>query len=385
MQTIIKKALFGVVGLGVILGVSSCADKSNMIPPKPLVDFQQTQSIDYLWRTGVGNGTNEQYFSFAPTISRGVIYTVSSNGDVNAVNSTTGRRLWRESLSETLGSTPGVSGDKVFVGSITGQLYALSKIDGKTLWKAKLSSSLYAKPVYSDGIVVVHLHNGEIAALSADDGKLLWQHTSNLPELILTGNSAPLISDGKVYVGLDIGEVWALDLKSGKRLWERPIALPQGASAVTRMIDIEGTPLLSDGVLYAATFQGRLAAINIENASLLWSKKISTYTDLAISNDMLFASTEKGYLNAYSLDSGALLWSQKDLEGRQISAPVVVNNRYVAVGDFEGYLHVFGLKSGKYVARYNVGGDGVRAEPQSVANKVYLQTNNGYLYALKID
>lgn len=384
MQKITKKILLASLSIGVALGLSGCADKSNMIPPKPLVEFKQTTSLDVLWRVNVGDGTDEQYFTFAPTVSEGAIYTVSADGVVNAVNAVTGNRLWKVSLPETLGSTPGVSNTMVFVGSITGKLYALSKSDGHIVWQTQIASSLYAKPVYADGIVVVHLHNGQIAAYQADTGKLLWQHSASLPEIILIGNSAPLIANGVVYIGLDNGEVWAMSLKDGKRLWEIPIALPMGGSLVTRMIDIEGAPLLSNGVVYAATFQGRVAAIKADGKDILWSKPISTYVSLAMSGHKLLASTDKSYLNAYDLSNGTVIWSQKDLEGRQISAPAVIDNQFVAVGDFEGYLHVFNLATGQYVARYNLGGDGIRAEPVVILNHIYVQTNNGYLYALKL-
>ncbi|MCF6765433.1 outer membrane protein assembly factor BamB [Thiotrichales bacterium 19S3-7] len=384
MQKVIKKVLLAGFSLSIVLGISACADKSNMIPPKPLVEFKQTQSLEKLWRVNIGDGTDEQYYVFAPVLSKGIVYTVSSDGEVNAINATTGKRLWDTSLPETLGATPGVGDNKVFVGSISGVLYALSQKDGHIMWKVPLASSLYAQPVYDDGIVVVHLHNGEIAAFNAADGKLVWKHTANLPEIILVGNSAPLINNGVVYIGLDNGEVWAMELKTGKRLWERPVALPTGGSIVARMIDIEGAPLIDNNVLYAATFQGRVAAINLENASLIWSRPISTYVSLAISDNQLLASTYKGYLNAYGLSDGNVLWSQKDLEGRQISAPAIINGQYVAVGDFEGYLHIFDLKTGKYAARYDVGGDGIRAEPVTVLNRIYVQTNNGYLYAFKL-
>ncbi|MCF6775030.1 outer membrane protein assembly factor BamB [Thiotrichales bacterium 19X7-9] len=384
MQKVFKKVLLASLSLGFVLGLSACADKSNMIPSKPLVEFKQTQSLQKLWRVNIGDGTDDQYYIFAPVLSKGIIYTVSSDGEVNAINANTGRRLWDVSVPETLGATPGFGDDMVFVGSVSGKLYALSQKDGRILWKVQLSSSLYAQPVYDDGIVVVHLHNGEIAAYDAKNGKLIWKYSANLPEIILVGNSAPLIDNGVVYTGLDNGEVWAVELKSGKRLWERPVALPTGGSIVARMVDIEGAPLIQDNILYAATFQGRVAAINLENASLVWSKPISTYVSLAISDDQLFASTDKGYLNAYNLSNGTVLWSQKDLEGRQISAPAVVNDQYVTVGDFEGYLHVFNLKTGKYAARYDVGGDGIRAEPVTVLNRIYVQTNSGYLYAFKL-
>lgn len=384
MHKVVKAALAIGTSLGLVLGISGCADKSNMIPPKDLVQFQQTESMQYLWRQNIGNGVSDQYLVLSPAISQDILYTASVNGEVNAISANTGKRLWEVSVNDSLSATPGVGENAIYVGSIYGKLYALSKKDGQMLWKVNLPASLYAQPQYADGKIVLHLHNGEILALDAKNGKELWSHTATLPSIILTGNSAPLINNGTVYVGLDTGEIWALNLDTGKRLWERPIALPTGGSEVSRMIDIEGRPLINNGNLYAATFQGKVAAINLVNASLLWQKPVSTYNAMAIGDNMLLASTYKDYLNAYNLNSGEVIWSQKDLEGRQISAPVVIDDKWILVSDFEGYVHLFDIKTGKYAARLNLGGDGIRSQAVTLGNMVYLQTNDGYLYAVKV-
>jgi len=71
------------------------------------------------------------------------------------------------------------------------------------------------------------------------------------------------------------------------------------------------------------------------------------------------------------------------LARRQLTAPVVVSS-YVAVGDFEGYLHLLAQADGRMVGRIKVDGDGLRAKPIVLGDTLFVFGNSGDLAAYKL-
>jgi outer membrane protein assembly factor BamB len=58
---------------------------------------------------------------------------------------------------------------------------------------------------------------------------------------------------------------------------------------------------------------------------------------------------------------------------------------HVAVGDFQGVVHLLRRETGAFAARYNTDSSGIAAEPQRVERGFLMQTRNGGLYALAVN
>jgi outer membrane protein assembly factor BamB len=57
---------------------------------------------------------------------------------------------------------------------------------------------------------------------------------------------------------------------------------------------------------------------------------------------------------------------------------------YVAVADFEGYVHVLSQVEGEFAGRVRVDDDGARADMLSEGNVLYVYGNSGELVAYEI-
>jgi outer membrane protein assembly factor BamB len=380
VQKLLIQGVFLAVTVAVLAG---CGGKSNVKPPAELKPFTPSAQIATVWSNGIGSGADGEYLTLAPAISDNVAYTVSFNGRVYATDTKTGNTIWSTKLDASLSAIPVVSQDKVFVGSIYGKLFALDRKTGKEVWKTDLASSLFSSVAYSKGKVIAYTHDGTITAYNAETGAQEWTQNVSTPSLILVGNSTPLVSGDTVFVGFDNGELWAFNLSSGEKLWDRPVALPSGGSEISRMVDIEANPVISDGVLYIATYQGNLVAMNLASGKDVWIKKFSTYTNFSVTSTRLYVTNADGYVMALDKQTGDTLWKQKLLEGRSVTGPAVIGD-YVAVADFEGYVHFFDRDSGKYADRIKVGGDGIRGMPMTNEGELIVQTNSGSLVALKV-
>ena len=67
-----------------------------------------------------------------------------------------------------------------------------------------------------------------------------------------------------------------------------------------------------------------------------------------------------------------------------LTAPVAFSS-YVAVADYEGYVHLLAQTDGRLVGRIRVDRKGVRVAPIVVGDTLYVFGNSGDLVALKLD
>jgi outer membrane protein assembly factor BamB len=92
---------------------------------------------------------------------------------------------------------------------------------------------------------------------------------------------------------------------------------------------------------------------------------------------------DRGTVQALDRATGATYWKMDKLYGRQVSAPVVVG-RFVAVGDFEGYVHFLHREDGALAARLATDGSPILARPQRVGANVLVQTRSGGIYLIAV-
>ncbi len=379
-KIILSTALIAVFG-GTLV---ACGNKSNDTPPKPLVEFKSSLNAKYVWDTNIGNGNDGQIdLTLTPAIENGVIYTSSYDGYISAVNATTGKRLWSTDTKLQLSSAVAVSGKVVVVGSLRGTLVAVDTSSGKVLWQSALPSSLFSAPTVVDNIIYTQTHDGSISAYNLKDGKQLWTQSIATPDLMLVGNSSPIVYQGLVIAGTSSGSLWGLKTATGEKQWDNPIALPQSGSPAQQMVDITATPLIDNDTLYVATFQGNLISFNTKLGSMNWQKKASVYRNIALGQKAIFTTDTKGDITAYNLKTGDKLWQATELEGRKPSAPLYINGM-IAVGDYEGYVHIFNADTGKYLTRVEIGGDGISATPIAAGKSIIVQTNSGTLAAIQL-
>jgi outer membrane protein assembly factor BamB len=83
------------------------------------------------------------------------------------------------------------------------------------------------------------------------------------------------------------------------------------------------------------------------------------------------------------MTTGNEIWKVEGFDNRGLSSPAIIGD-YLAVADKRGYIHLLKRAGGTYAGRYNIGGDGVRANLQSDGDTLYALTVSGKLYALSL-
>ena len=368
----------------------------NAEPPNPLVEFRQLVSVIELWKKNNGVGTDEQYLKLAPVIVNQRLYVADSAGNVGAMDAINGKRLWQKKISASesvdgksgwfrggdihITGGPGYGENTLMIGSQEGEVISLSAENGSELWRTRVSSEILSPPQRTADVAIVRTIDGKVFGIDANKGRRLWIYDRTVPPLTLRGTSTPAIDSGIVVAGFDGGKMAALDVRTGKLLWETSIAAARGRSELERMVDIDSEPMIVDGVVYIATFQGHVAAVQLETGRILWSNDLSSYAGFSVDEQSIYVTDEDSHVWALDRINGTILWEQENLHARAVTAPGAVGDQIV-VGDLEGYLHWINKKTGEFSARLRLCRKPVIAKPIVVGKIVYAYCSDGRLAA----
>jgi len=331
-----------------VMGCSS--SPSPVLPPVDLPEFEPSIAINTEWRSEVGRGARYFYLRYKPVFDGEVGYLADYQGSIYAFNVNSGDLLWHKDLNLKLTSGLSLQEGRLLLGSNVGEVIALNPKDGEELWRSKVSSEVLTPPLSEQGYVIVRSIDGHLYALDAATGKRRWIFERSVPLLTLRGNSAPLIVNDMVLLGSDNGKLTALTLKDGLELWETPIAVPTGRTELERIIDIDVDLKVVDDLVYAVTYQGRLAAIQLDNGRIRWVQDMSSYAGMTADAYRIYITDADSQVLALNRMSGAILWRQEKLLRRNLTGPTLHGDN-VAVADYDGYIHWLDREDGHLVAR----------------------------------
>lgn len=379
------------ISLTMVLALAGCStisgwfesDDDEATAPAELTDIAETVNIEELWSVGIGDGQGEGRYRLRPAISGSTIYIASADGEVAALDRNSGDALWKVDVETALSGGVGVYADVLLLGSSDGLVLKLDAKSGALTWSVPVRGEILSPPQSNGNVVVVQTNDGRLQGLDFTTGKLLWTYDSNIPVLTVRGTSSPIVHNEVVYAGFANGRVVALNINTGAMVWEVRVAIPQGRSEIERLVDVDGTMELAGSELYAASYQGNLVAIDADTGTRMWQQKVSSYSGVSQGFGNIYVADEDGTLSAYLRSGEGARWTQEALAYRELSRPTPVGS-YVAVADFEGYVHVLSQVEGEFAGRVRVDDDGARADMLSEGNVLYVYGNSGELVAYEI-
>lgn len=371
--------------------LSACSDDDNTEPPAELVDFEPSSKLELLWSSHATTGINQQFLFIEPLLLNDTIVTAGRDGTVSVVDKNDGEILSEIKLDTTLSG--GIGGnEKVWLfATMDGKIIAVDAQDRKVSWKVNVPSEVLSRPVLHKNAAFVRTVDGQVVSLDLDTGKINWSYRQTEPALTLRGSSSPVITRDRIFVGLANGRLVALSPKDGEIIWDIALAVPQGYSEIQRLVDIDGYAELFGNVLYAASYQGRVAAVDVQRGKFLWTRPFSSHAGVTLDAKTLYSSDDHSHVWALDRYNGATLWRQDKLNARNVTRPVLIGD-YVVVGDAAGYLHVMSRFDGHFIARVQLGGDdeesideeGILVPPVIDGDNILVSTRSGRLYAYKL-
>lgn len=386
-----KLLLPGLLSVTLLSGCSLFNSEEDVVKMSPLPTVVNQFTPSTSWRTSVGEGIGDFYSSLHPAFADGVVYAADRHGIVKAVNANDGKEIWSVNLAEKegwfsrrsalLSGGLSVTGGHIYVGSERAQLYALNSSDGTIAWQTRVAGEALSRPVVSDGMVLVHTSNGQLQALNETDGTVKWMVNLDMPALSLRGESAPATAYGAAIVGGDNGRVTAVLMQQGQIIWQQRISQTNGTTEIDRLNDVDMTPVVVNGVIYALAYNGNLVALDLRSGEILWKRELGSVSDFIVDGNRIYLVDQNDRLLALSTDGGITIWTQSDLLHRLLTAPVLYNGNLV-VGDGEGYLHWLNAEDGHFVAQQRVDSSGFHSNPLIAEGQLLIQARDGTLYAM---
>jgi outer membrane protein assembly factor BamB len=270
------------------------------------------------------------------------VFATTGYGIAAAFDAATGKELWRQSLGEPLRGAPSVYGNRVYVLTIDNQLFALNAETGETAWNVSGTVEVAgllgaAAPAVAQDTVVVGFSSGELNALRAENGRTVWADAlartgrSTAMAALSDIDASPVIDRGRVYAIGHGGRMAALELATGQRVWERNFA---GTS----------TPWVVGEFVYIVTLEGEVMCLTRREGKIRWVRALDRYKNPKkksdpiqwsgpiLAGDRLFLVSSNQQMVAMSPLTGEVLSTEK-LKARAFLGPIVADNTLYVLTD----------------------------------------------------
>ncbi|MEW6364969.1 MAG: PQQ-binding-like beta-propeller repeat protein [Acidobacteriota bacterium] len=234
----------------------------------------------------------------------GRLYLGTHDGNVLAIDPSTGARLWSFATADSVLATPAVDSGRVYAGSFDMHVCALDAATGRLLWNRATNGAVVSTPAVAGDRVVVGNRAYDFLALDAKTGAVVWTRYVWFSWI----ESSASIRDGVAYVGSsDAASVFAFDVASGRRVWSADVfGWAWGQPAVTDTRVYAGT---SSQVGYPAGHRAGVIALDRATGRTVWhyeaaapgSGAFGFPGSPAIGEGFLFVSSLDGRLYAFAL------------------------------------------------------------------------------------
>lgn len=374
-------AAFALLALGGFALLAGCSKEKDVDPPAELVDFKAALKVDRLWSAKLGGDDPVLRLGLGASADGERIFAAGGGGEVAAFTPANGRALWRTRTKAALSGGTGSGDGLVVVGSSDGEVIALEEDSGRERWRVRVGGEVLAAPAVGEGVVVVRTVDGRLLGLDAATGKENWREEQQVPRLTLRGSGKPSVSGNLAVCGFDNGRVLAVNVGDGQILWEATVTPARGRTELERLVDIDSAVKISGNDVFVVGYQGRAAMLASDSGQVWWSRELSSYRGLDFDDDAVYVSTADGEVVALRRRTGVELWRQDAFKRRGLSAPSAVG-AYVAIADFQGYVHWLDKATGTLVARTRAG-DRVSNAPLVVSDALYVLDDEGRLTAFR--
>jgi len=182
----------------------------------------------------------------------------------------------------------------------------------------KFSHALAPRPVVAGGVVFAMDAAGNISAHdSADISKIRWRSSavvSNKGDAAIGGGLA--VDNGVLYATTGEGAVAALDTATGNQLWRKDFTAPMRAA-----------PRVNGDKLIIVTMDSQAYALSAKTGEILWDHRginetagIMNIVSPTIAGESVLVPYASGELFALAMDSGRELWSETLLKNKNTEA-----------------------------------------------------------------
>jgi outer membrane assembly lipoprotein YfgL len=343
--------------------------------PKDLEPIAAPITVRQAWNLGVG----AVEFPLTVAVNGNVLTLGASDGTVLAIESETGRVLWRVNIGGKISAGVGSDGTTSAVVTREGELVALE--GGQVKWRMPLAVRVATAPLVAGGRIFVLGVDRSVHAFDAADGVKLWQVQRPGDPLMLSQTGVLAAFKNTLIVGQG-PRMAGLDPTTSVLRWEVTLGAPRGANEVERLADLVGPVVRIGDLVCARSFQAAVGCVDAQLGTVAWTKQVGGTDAIAGDAEILFGADGSDRLSAWRTPSGDVAWTSESLMFRELGAPAVVAQS-VAYGDGNGTVHFFSRAKGESQARMSTDGSAIATTPVSVAGLLIVVTRSGGVFAFR--
>ena len=351
------------------------------------------------WSANIGAGDGKRQRIVAdPVAAQGRIFTLDAGATVTATG-TNGSTLWSRDLTpagersdQASGGGIAVADGVVYVSTTFGRLTALDAATGEIRWQQKLEATGSGTPTVQGDLVYL-VSGGDTAwAIETATGRVRWQTSTAPDQSNVLGGAAPVVSDQFAIFAFGNGELQATFRQGGLRVWDSFVSGQRRFSALARIADITGDPVLAGDTLYVGTHSGRMVALNASNGERRWTAQDGAISPVWVAGGSVFAISDRNELLRLGAADGARIWGvslpnftqtrpRRQVEVVAHYGPVLAGGQLVVASN-DGQLRFFDPVSGALTHAVAVPG-GATTAPIVAGGTLYVVGARGQLHAFR--
>ncbi|HYC04630.1 MAG TPA: PQQ-binding-like beta-propeller repeat protein [Azospirillaceae bacterium] len=353
-------------------------------------------TVREVWRAGIEGNQTEARLLTTPVVAEGRVYVLDTDFDLHAFDAASGARIWRVSVQRegqddtALGGGVSFGEGRLFVTTGFGETIAVNPANGEVIWRQRIAAPIRTAPVVSGGRVFVTTLDNQMIVLAAENRVLQWTHSGILEATALLGGAAGAVENDVVVAPYSSGELFALRVENGRPAWSDNLAAVRRGANLSGLADIRGMPVIDNGLVFAVSHSGRMAAIDLRTGQRVWEQDVGGIQTPWVAGNWIFAVTNDAQLVAMTRDAGRVRWitqleRYEDPEDRDDpvtwSGPVLAGGRLVLVSD-KGEMIEVSPETGEISSRRELP-DGSSLPPVVAGGTLYVLTDDGDLVAYR--
>ena len=209
------------------------------------------------------------------------------------------------------------------------------------------------------------------------------------------GWSGGTVSDDKLYIGSTEGRLVVINLADESRQWAEPMREGSqglgcsffpgvGGCSSAAGVAIYGTPVVYNGLVYAAGYNGKIYAYNSDTLAVRWVYPREGYLKpfvggIVIDGGSLYIGSTDGIVYALDAETGDLLWNFET--EKEIWATPAVNGDTIYIGSFDEKFYAINAADGSKKWEFTTEG-AIVATPVIYNGIIYFGSLDKNLYAV---
>jgi outer membrane protein assembly factor BamB len=350
-----------------------------------------------VWTADIGAGRSDDRPRLpSPVIAGERIYAMDSEHVVSAFAVEDGKRLWSVDLADGHSDRDAISGGlayddgRLFVVTGFAKIFALDPASGAVLWRENVANPIHSDPTASGGRLFAVTLDNKLLALDGASGAQLWSHQAIGETARLIGGGGPAVDAGVVVAPFSSGELVALRQENGRVLWTDSLAATRRTDELAALAQIHAAPVIDRGGVFAISYGGILAAIDLRTGSRVWEQDIGGLYRPWTAGSFLYVLTKDNDLVCLSRGEGRVYWVtslpayENEKEQKQPilwAGPVLAGNRLLVVSSTGRLLNVSPY-DGSILGREKLGA-GTLLPPVVAGETLYILRNDATLVAYR--